>query len=105
MNDTNLTDLNRRLYPVRKQLGEAVKASKISLDVYHRTLVQLAYEYAVAGYADETLFMVMDITPSYFKGAATRHMAEDAKFHKQATTVAEVLTSTGLFPTQKAARA
>jgi hypothetical protein len=104
--DAILADLHARIAPVRKLLQEAYQSKAVTKDAYHRGLVQIAYEYAVAGYADETLGVVMGVEASYFKSASTEQMKADPEFHKQAQVVADVLTATGLLPiTQKVAYA
>jgi hypothetical protein len=106
MNDATLTDLHRRIAPVRRLLQEAYRTKAVTKDVYHKGLVQIAYEYAVAGYVDETMGVLMGVEPIYFKTAFVTQMDAEPQFHSQGQTVAEVLATAGLMPmTQKVAHA
>lgn len=104
--DSALAGLDARITPVRRLLTEAFKTKAISKDAYFKGLLQIAYEYAVAGYADETLSVVLGIEPTYFRSVSSDQMVDDPQFHKQAEVVAEVLAATGLTSmTQRVAHA
>ncbi len=105
MSDEILADLQARIHPVQRQLLQAFQGAKIPKELYFKSLIQLSYEYAVAGYADETLSLVLQVPADYFRSVSARHMDEDPKFYAQAHLIADVLNQVHLLPTQKAANA
>ena len=103
--DSVLEELDARVLPARKLIVDAYRQKAISKDAYHKAMVQIAYEYAVAGYPTETLGVLMLVEPAYFRNLSAAHMHQDETFCKQARVVAEVLMTTNILPTQKAANA
>lgn len=104
--DPILANLDSRIAPVRRLLQDAYRSKSVTKDLYHKGLVQIAYEYAVAGYVDETIGVLVGVEPSYYQNAFVSQMDADPQFHSQGNTVAEVVASAGLMPiTQKVAYA
>ena len=101
-NDSFLDALHSRVYPVQQQLHEAFQAKEIPQEWYFKALVQIAYEYAVAGYSEEAHMIVLQVAPDYFRKVVVAQMHEDPAFFKQATLVAETVQQATLTPTQRA---
>lgn len=103
--DPVLADLHNRTGPIQRQLHTAFKSGQIPKELFYKSLIKLAYEFAVAGYADEALILVMSVPPDYFKTSSTAEIEADKEYYNKAQVVAEVLRETHLLPTQKVANA
>jgi hypothetical protein len=103
--DLELEQLHARVGLARRATEEAYRGNVISIELYYKFLVSFAYEYAVAGYADEAMTMILGIAPSYFKNTQPRQMDEDPEYLKVAEKVAETLAYAGVLQTTPTAMA
>lgn len=104
---------------VRKGIDDAFAAvrslhrdGKLSDDLYHKSVVCLAYEYAVLGEMLACAATLQLVPVTYSGDVMRQQMREDEAFRVVATTVARKLVEAGLVdlgrglvPTQKGAQA
>lgn len=95
---TELEKVQARVWPVQREMEAMVVDGKLTEDLYRKGLVMLAYEYAVAGFPEEAMILVLQIPSEYFKTVAPKHMREDVQYYQRASQTYRILTDCGLIP-------
>jgi hypothetical protein len=101
-------EATKRLYAVEKQLHAALAEGKLTLGLYFKGLMQVAYEYAVEGLVQEALQTALKIDVNYLRHESVTQMQMDADYHHQVDFLYRTLLVSGLIPdafTQKKAEA
>ncbi len=102
--------LNIQADHVKAELDNMLVQKKITEDDYNMNITSLAYEYAINGFMDDCLIMLLNVRSNYFNNAAISKFKEDDIFFNKCQIMFELLAYVGKVPydimtTQKEAQA
>lgn len=102
--------LSLQVNDIKSSLDEQFEKNEITEAEYNKNIVKLSYEYAINGYHQDCLLMLMNSTEDYFKRYAEQDFMADEAYFQKATLVFEILSLVGYTPfdlscTQKEAQA
>lgn len=77
---------------LKKELDEALSNELLSDEDYNKRITKLSYQYAINGFPDECLVMLLNIRGDYFKKVAVSHFIEDNDFYHECSFIFEILS-------------
>jgi hypothetical protein len=95
-----IQDIDASVFPVAKQLEEALRTGEIDIDLYCKGHVALAFEYAVCAYGLEAASHMQRLPVSYFLTSFKTQMAWDEHFKDKVEVIYTACFEDGLFPFQ-----
>jgi hypothetical protein len=83
---------------IKEDLDKMLMDKTIGEDEYNKNISALAYEYAINGFPDDCILMLLSLKGDYFQGDGIRHFKEDEAFFSKCYVMFEVLSFVGHVP-------
>ncbi len=83
---------------LKEQLDMAFNERIIDEDEYNKSIAELSYLYAINGFPDDCILMLMNLKGDYFQDIGIQHFKEDNEFFSKCYVILEVLNFIGYVP-------
>src|SRR4051812_18647979 len=83
---------------IKDELDVMFSTKEITEATYNKNITSLAYEFALHGFSEDCILMLLNIKGNYFMGDAATHMEEDESYFKKCVFIFEILSFLGYVP-------
>lgn len=83
---------------IKDELDTMLATKEITEQTYNKNITSLAYEFALNGFSEDCILMMLNIKGNYFVGDAVVHMDADEAYYKKCIFIFEILSFLGYVP-------